>query len=168
MCGHRILSHLKTFRNSFDSSIITHHSRYSMTESGRFVGAQTSNYLRNARAFPLLPAALASVSFGFVLIRVRVRVRLRYCDVWGLQWKLGRTTRKVLITERNHSQASSMRFYNYQISTPPGILNCWTAVSEEGCSCGSVQWRRPLVYKQQAYSIKHRKAGNKRVQAGKL
>ena len=31
--------------------------------------------LRNARAFPLLPAALASVSFGFVLVRVRVRVR---------------------------------------------------------------------------------------------
>ena len=29
--------------------------------------------LRNARAFPLLPAALASVSFGFVLVRVRVR-----------------------------------------------------------------------------------------------
>ena len=28
--------------------------------------------LRNARAFPLLPAALASVSFGFVLVRVRV------------------------------------------------------------------------------------------------
>jgi len=31
--------------------------------------------LRNARAFPLLPAALASVPFGFVLVRVRVRVR---------------------------------------------------------------------------------------------
>jgi len=30
--------------------------------------------LRNARAFPLLPAALASVSFGFVLVRVRVVV----------------------------------------------------------------------------------------------
>jgi len=30
--------------------------------------------LRNARAFPLLPAALASVPFGFVLVRVRVRV----------------------------------------------------------------------------------------------
>jgi len=29
--------------------------------------------LRNARAFPLLPAALASVPFGFVLVRVRVR-----------------------------------------------------------------------------------------------
>jgi len=29
--------------------------------------------LRNARAFPLLPAALASVSFGFVLVRVRVQ-----------------------------------------------------------------------------------------------
>jgi len=28
--------------------------------------------LRNARAFPLLPAALASVPFGFVLVRVRV------------------------------------------------------------------------------------------------
>jgi len=27
---------------------------------------------RNARAFPLLPAALASVPFGFVLVRVRV------------------------------------------------------------------------------------------------
>ena len=27
--------------------------------------------LRNARAFPLLPAALASVSFGFVLVRAR-------------------------------------------------------------------------------------------------
>ena len=27
--------------------------------------------LRNARAFPLLPAALASLSFGFVLVRVR-------------------------------------------------------------------------------------------------
>jgi hypothetical protein len=26
--------------------------------------------LRNARAFPLLPAALASVPFGFVLVRV--------------------------------------------------------------------------------------------------
>jgi len=32
--------------------------------------------LRNARAFPLLPAALASVPFGFVLVRVRVRVEL--------------------------------------------------------------------------------------------
>jgi hypothetical protein len=30
--------------------------------------------LRNARAFPLLPAALASVSFGFVLVRVRVHL----------------------------------------------------------------------------------------------
>jgi len=29
--------------------------------------------LRNARAFPLLPAVLASVSVGFVLVRVRVR-----------------------------------------------------------------------------------------------
>ena len=29
--------------------------------------------LCNARAFPLLPAALTSVSFGFVLVRVRVR-----------------------------------------------------------------------------------------------
>jgi hypothetical protein len=29
--------------------------------------------LRNARAFPLLPAALASVPFGFVLVRVRVQ-----------------------------------------------------------------------------------------------
>ena len=28
--------------------------------------------LRNARAFPLLPAALASVPFGFVLVRVRM------------------------------------------------------------------------------------------------
>jgi len=27
--------------------------------------------LRNARAFPLLPAALASVPVGFVLVRVR-------------------------------------------------------------------------------------------------
>ena len=27
-------------------------------------------YLRNARAFPLLPAALASVSFGFLVVRV--------------------------------------------------------------------------------------------------
>ena len=33
--------------------------------------------LRNARAFPLLPAALASVPFGFVLVRVRVRVSMR-------------------------------------------------------------------------------------------
>jgi len=32
--------------------------------------------LRNARAFPLLPAALASVPFGFVLVRVRVRLLL--------------------------------------------------------------------------------------------
>jgi len=31
--------------------------------------------LRNARAFPLLPAALASVPFGFVLVRVRVQAR---------------------------------------------------------------------------------------------
>ena len=30
--------------------------------------------LRNARAFPLLPAALASVPFGFVLVRVRVHL----------------------------------------------------------------------------------------------
>ena len=33
---------------------------------------RTCFFLRNARAFPLLPAALASVSFGFVLVRVRV------------------------------------------------------------------------------------------------
>ena len=32
--------------------------------------------MRNARAFPLLPAALASVPFGFVLVRVRVRMLL--------------------------------------------------------------------------------------------
>ena len=31
--------------------------------------------LRNARAFPLLPAALASVSFGFVSVQVRVIFR---------------------------------------------------------------------------------------------
>jgi len=35
---------------------------------------QYSLVLRNAHAFPLLPAALASVSFGFVLVRVRVRI----------------------------------------------------------------------------------------------
>ena len=42
--------------------------------------------LRNARAFPLLPAALASVSFGFELVRVRVtiltcaqRTRVHFC-----------------------------------------------------------------------------------------
>jgi len=34
--------------------------------------------LRNARAFPLLPAALASVPFGFVLVRVRVRITTRH------------------------------------------------------------------------------------------
>ena len=34
--------------------------------------------LRNARAFPLLPAALASVPFGFVLVRVRVL----YLHLW--------------------------------------------------------------------------------------
>ena len=34
--------------------------------------------LRNARAFPLLPAALAFVSFGFVLLRFRVRSRCEY------------------------------------------------------------------------------------------
>jgi hypothetical protein len=34
--------------------------------------------VRNARAFPLLPAALASVPFGFVLVRVRVRVYLPF------------------------------------------------------------------------------------------
>jgi len=39
--------------------------------------------LRNARAFPLLPAALASVSFGFVLVRVRVRVL--FVDQKGLK-----------------------------------------------------------------------------------
>jgi len=36
--------------------------------------------LRNAREFPLLPAAFASVSFGFVLVRVRVRVRVGPTD----------------------------------------------------------------------------------------
>jgi len=39
--------------------------------------------LRNARAFPLLPAALASVSFGFVLVRVRVQG----VDVDGLEMR---------------------------------------------------------------------------------
>jgi hypothetical protein len=34
--------------------------------------------LRNARAFPLLPAALASVPFGFVLVRVRVRKEIYF------------------------------------------------------------------------------------------
>jgi hypothetical protein len=33
--------------------------------------------LRNARAFPLSPAALASLSFGFVLVRVRVTQVIR-------------------------------------------------------------------------------------------
>ena len=39
--------------------------------------------LGNARAFPLLPAALASVPFGFVLVRVRVLDLDTdiYCDV---------------------------------------------------------------------------------------
>jgi len=45
--------------------------------------------LRNARAFPLLPAALASVPFGFVLVRVRVRV-LAYVlrATWALPARL--------------------------------------------------------------------------------
>jgi len=44
--------------------------------------------LCNARAFPLLPAALASVSFGFVLNRVRVQpyaARKRTSDVFAIE-----------------------------------------------------------------------------------
>ena len=37
--------------------------------------------LRNARAFPLLPAALASAPFGFVLVRVRVNRYLETTDI---------------------------------------------------------------------------------------
>jgi len=45
--------------------------------------------LRNARAFPLLPAALASVPFGFVLVRVRVRVRvIGIRETWPAQWRM--------------------------------------------------------------------------------
>jgi hypothetical protein len=40
---------------------------------GRMAQAWQLICLRNARAFPLLPAALASVPFGFVLSRVRVQ-----------------------------------------------------------------------------------------------
>jgi hypothetical protein len=36
--------------------------------------------LRNARAFPLLPAALAPVPFGFVLVRVRVMFGFHFFD----------------------------------------------------------------------------------------
>jgi len=38
--------------------------------------------LRNARAFPLLPAALASVPFGFVLVRVR-------SSIGSQKWEMG-------------------------------------------------------------------------------
>ena len=48
--------------------------------------------LRNARAFPLLPAALASVPFGFVLVRVRVTFSLFSFHPWRdfvfYQWKI--------------------------------------------------------------------------------
>ena len=38
------------------------------------LGSQGGERASNARAFPLLPAALASVPFGFVLVRARVRL----------------------------------------------------------------------------------------------
>ena len=46
--------------------------------------------LRNARAFPLLPAALASVPFGFVLVRIRVTARC----AWYLDMKKRDIVRK--------------------------------------------------------------------------
>jgi hypothetical protein len=44
--------------------------------------------LRNARAFPLLPAALASVPFGFVLVRVRV---IRGFHGFHCEWNISLT-----------------------------------------------------------------------------
>ena len=41
---------------------------------------RTCFVLCNTRAFPLLPAALASVSFGFVLVRVRVLLIASSCE----------------------------------------------------------------------------------------
>jgi hypothetical protein len=48
--------------------------------------------LRNARAFPLLPAALASVPFGFVLVRVRVRSHNKYVTEISLGFVYSRSS----------------------------------------------------------------------------
>jgi hypothetical protein len=56
--------------------------------------------LRNARAFPLLPAALASVPFGLVLVRVRLRKEHR-------NWNERRLVVKNLLTVVMHRQFHS-------------------------------------------------------------
>jgi len=66
--------------------------------------------LRNARAFSLLPAALAFVSFGFVLVRVRV------C-AFVLQWRPVRDSRAVWRGRKALDEGASSPFrdpFNYQ------------------------------------------------------
>jgi len=67
--------------------------------------------LRNARAFPLLPAALASVSFGFVLVRVRVPREMIKVPVCNL-----RATNRL-----KHSHMNSLPFLLFtQAQAPRG------------------------------------------------
>jgi len=77
---------------------------------------------------------------------IPVIVRLRCYDMWGLQWKPCRT-RNIRITGCNHLQASWMRFYNYQISLLPDMLNInkwrWERTgSIDILNCN--EWRRLL------------------------
>ena len=63
-CEEKIHYDFPCFVASFISLFILKRSKHALVYS--------ELCLRNARAFPLLPAALASVPFGFVLVRVRV------------------------------------------------------------------------------------------------
>jgi hypothetical protein len=61
--------------------------------------------LRNARAFPLQPAALASVPFGFVLVRVRVQRFIIQSFKWAISYRQSSTyTSKNPATRTNHLQ----------------------------------------------------------------
>ena len=84
--------------------------------------------MRNARAFPLLPAALASVPFGFVLVRVRVRHESDYSNesnstlltlcplihikvaliCWFLEGNIFLNAKHVIIVVAGRTDASSM------------------------------------------------------------
>jgi len=69
--------------------------------------------LRNARAFPLLPAALASVPFGFVLVRVRVQSVLHYCNQAHMH-----TCTHVSTCSLFSSYQISQRYLNFTSTTP--------------------------------------------------
>jgi hypothetical protein len=92
---------------------------------------------------------------------------LRCYDMWGLQWKLGRT-RNVRSTGCNHLQASWISFYNYQISLLPDMLNSnkwrWERTgSIDILNCN--EWRRLLSCASYIALVPHKKCARHRAYA---